>query len=182
MTKTEANQLLIDLRAGKEERLAQLYKDYHALFIHWTAQYFSMERAEAEDIFQEIMVVFYRNVQLGKLTELKADIKTYLFAVGKHLIYNKRRKKRPTTTLEDMDLSHWDLTLYHQIEENHQQQMIAQALEKLGKACQKLIQLFFFKNFSSEAVATEMKYSTTDSARSRKLRCIKELRKIFSIK
>ena len=182
MLNTETHQLLADLRAGKEDKLAQLYQDYRPLFIHWAAQHFSLKTADAEDIFQEIAVIFYRNVQLGKLTEMTASLKTYLFAIGKHLIYKKLKKERPTTTLEKVDLSHWDLTLYHQIEHTHQQQLMAQALEKLGKACQKLIQLFFFKNYSTEAVATEMKYSNNDSARSRKLHCIKELRKIFSIK
>lgn len=172
-------QLLENLRAGKEEFLIQIYRDHRTPFIQWAQRHFSVSSSDAEDVFQNVMIIFYRNLQSGKLMELTASLRTYLFAIGKRLLLNKLRSKRQDIDLEEVNVKDLDLTIYHQIESTHQQTLIAQAMAKLGAACQKLLRLFFFKNYTSEAVAYRMDLSNSDSARSRKLQCIKQLRKIF---
>ena len=48
-------------------------------FLKWKLK---MRTDEAEDVFQETLIVFFKNVKSGKLTELFGSLKNYLFTIS----------------------------------------------------------------------------------------------------
>lgn len=69
-------------------------------------------------------------------------------------------------------------------EENkaYSQEQISNAIKKLPEDCQKVLKLFYFKEYDMDSIAREMDYKNADTAKSKKSVCmknlIKELKKI----
>ena len=82
--------------------------------------------------------------------------------------------------VDDSMIEQVDLKLYQKMEADHQSQLIQQAIDQLGSSCQKLIRLFYFHRYSTEAIKERMGYNSSDVVRSQKLKCIKQLRKIVT--
>lgn len=180
MQKPTISQLIADIKAGKEVVLVQLYETYHDEFMKWAQRHYALDKEDLEEVYQDVMLIFYKNVQQGKLQNLHVSLKTYLFAIGKNQMSKKLRKKTKIVNLEQVNIGEMDNILYHKIEQTHQQYLVQQALGQLGAACQKLLRLFYFNNFSGDAIAREMNYSDESSMRVRKVQCLKQLKKLLS--
>ena len=88
-----------DIRAFEHIYLA--YRQQFVSFL-WRSQ--GVGRQDALDIFQEACAALYNNIVSGRLTaELLRDatLKTYLFAVGKKILMNRRRKQVITLSSQD---------------------------------------------------------------------------------
>ena len=87
------DQELIDqLKKGNENCLQQLYQ-HIGMVKSWVEQNNGNED-DALDVFQEAIIVFYKNVMAGNY-ELRSKISTYLFEISKRQWLNQlnRRKK-----------------------------------------------------------------------------------------
>ncbi len=63
-----------------------------------------------------------------------------------------------------------------QAEENeHKLDDIAQAMSKLPKDCQRLLKLYYFKEYDMLSIARELNYKNADTAKSKKSICMKKL-------
>jgi DNA-directed RNA polymerase specialized sigma24 family protein len=62
-------------------------------------------------------------------------------------------------------------------EENkaYTQDQITKAIEKLPEDCQQVLQLFYFNEYDMESIAREMNYKNSDTAKSKKSVCMKNL-------
>ena len=57
---------------------------------------YGITKEDTEDIWQDVVIIFFENVKKNKLEVLKVKLITYLYAIGKHLIYKKLTKLVPT--------------------------------------------------------------------------------------
>ena len=71
--------LLAAIRAGDERALSRLYRQHWPMVSHFILQN-SGSDDDAQDVYQEGVLVFYEKVRDGSL-ELSCQIKTYLYAV-----------------------------------------------------------------------------------------------------
>lgn len=174
---TATDEILATIRQGNEQPLKEMYRIYRGEFFKWASQYYNVNEAEMADVFQDAMIIFYRNIVQGKITTLDSSVKTYLFGIGKNLLMNahKKNKRIVSQEIDDQVVKNLDFRIFHEMETTSQQQLIADALRKLGENCREIIQLFYFRRFSHEAIATHFQYKSEGVSRTTLRRCLIQL-------
>ncbi len=180
---SQANRLIREIQHGNERVIGELYKDYREPFLAWASKNFGLDFEDSVDIFQESVIIFYRNVAQGKLTELSSSVKTYLFAIGKNLILRKLRDEKPTVEIEEKhfpDTS--ELDIFRDYENSSRISLMKSALEKLGSPCDEILRMFYYRGFAMEIIKERLGYKSESVARTQKKRCMKYLKKLIADK
>ncbi|MEM6297959.1 MAG: sigma-70 family RNA polymerase sigma factor [Bacteroidota bacterium] len=171
---------LQQIRRGNQGVLQDLYRDHREPFVRWAEHKYPCTQSQLLDIFQDAVIVFYRNVAQGKLTELNSSPKTYLFAIGKNLIYKSLRRE---SRWEEIDETICEpLEIEREYESMEQKQLLGKALGELGDSCQQILKMFYYRNFAMQAIKEQLGYKSEAVARTKKKRCLQYLRKIVSEK
>lgn len=135
----------------------------------------SGDREQAKDLFQEGMIVVYRNVRDGRL-ELNCKFGTYLFAVCKNIWVQERKKYRLRAelmrqhSLEVRDPGPEEDPLL----KKHTKDLFDRHFNELSKDCQRILYMYF-NGYAVEEIRDAMKYKDTHHAADRKYRCKKSL-------
>lgn len=171
------NIILAKLRKGDDSPIYELYRLYRDEFIAWSKSKYSSTEDQAKDAFQEAVLDFHQNVLSGKLTDLSSTIKTYLFQIGKFKLLNIQKKERRLTYHDALHLIENGEAEKFMEEENkaYTQEQISQAIDKLPEDCQKVLRLYYFNEYDMDSVAREMAYKNSDTAKSKKSNCMKNL-------
>ena len=174
-------EILRELKNGNEDCLKHLYA--HLKMVESWVTRNSGGEEDARDLFQDAMVVFYKNFMSEKYQH-KGKISTYLFEICKrnwlnHLNRRAKFEKRggDINGMEvgeevfEVELSNRGPTL---------QKYLENALHQLGEPCRSLLERVVFLKEKMEALAVEFGYADAHSARQQRLRCMKRLRGLVS--
>ncbi len=177
MREFHPNIILEQLRNGDESPIYELYQLYRNEFIAWSKSRYRATEDQAKDAFQEAILDFHQNVISGHLTQLSSTIKTYLFQIGKHKLLNIQKKESRMTYHDALHLIENGEAENFMEEENkaYTQDQITKAIEKLPEDCQQVLQLYYFNEYDMESIAREMNYKNSDTAKSKKSVCMKNL-------
>lgn len=174
--------IIEDIKSGGEEGLVTLYRDYRNEFVSWAGRNLSMDQDTAADIFQESIIGLRRNVMKGKLNFLTSSLKTYLFAIGKNLALS--RLKKDSRMIADKELLSFRESEDFRADENvlkeDQVKFFTNILNQIGEPCLSILKLFYYQNFSMEAIALRLNYKNENVVKSQKLRCIKLIKSKIS--
>tara|TARA_R110001583_G_scaffold60219_5_gene179025 strand:+ start:2024 stop:2575 length:552 start_codon:yes stop_codon:yes gene_type:complete len=167
-------EIIYQLKEGNETCLKHLYQ--HLNMVSSLVLKNNGSRDDALDIFQEAIIVFYKNVMAGKY-ESKGKISSYLYEVSRRLWLNQinRRKKHEIPGLDVFLFEQADDVVEEQ-ESLALQEYVRVALDKLGEPCKSLLEAAVFLNLKMEDIAKKFNYSGPRSASQQKLRCLKRLR------
>ncbi len=180
---SQANKLIQEIRKGNEHVIGELYTNYREPFLAWASKNFRLELEDSIDIFQESVIIFYRNVAKGKLIELSSSVKTYLFAIGKNLILRKLRDSKPLVEIEEKHFPNVsELNIFRDYENSNQTNLIKRALKKLGSPCDEILRMFYYRGFTMEIIKERLGYKSESVARTQKKRCMKYLKKLIAEK
>ena len=159
-----------------------IYEKYRSFFFKWIGQFQGVDEDVASDIYQQTFTVFFLNVRRGKLDVLTCRLSTYLFGIGKRVLFEYRRKNPSGEDLETLpqDVVRSDFTYVSKLTKEETKNRIASLLSNLGPSCQKVLTLRYFYNFSMDAIAEDMNYRSPDVAKKTRYECIKKLRIIFA--
>lgn len=184
------SQLILErLRAGDTKVLNILYKEYRADFIAWLGKKYGCSETLGVDIFQETILVFYKNVRQGKLNKLKSSIKTYLYAVGRNIYNNhKNKRKLPIVSFEDLQsfrqIAADDNTEKEQLLLD-KETIILNTVRNLGLPCKPILMLFYYQRYSIKKIRMTLNYKNDAVVKNMKSRCLKnmkeELRQALSV-
>ncbi|MEM9921247.1 MAG: sigma-70 family RNA polymerase sigma factor [Bacteroidota bacterium] len=180
---TSQSDLLLSIKAGRPEAYRELYGQHRSDFLRWASKRFDLDQDELTDVFQDAVVAFYTAIVEERITSLESSPAAYLFGIARKMLLKKSSLHKRTNLVAEVDdsmIEQVDLKLYQKMEADHQSQLIRQAIDQLGSSCQKLIRLFYFHRYSTEAIKERMGYNSSDVVRSQKLKCIKQLRKIVT--
>lgn len=175
-TYTEDQTLIQHIKDGNEASLIKIYKEYRPAFQQWAQHSYRIDEEQAADAFQDAVVCLYRNVVQGKLESLSSSLKTYLFAIGKNII---RKKLQQPVAMESSELSvveHLHAEPIDQFATNDRQRLVARLMETIGEPCKSILELFYFRGFSMEAIAQRMDYKNENVVKTQKLRCLTNLK------
>jgi len=156
--------------------LQYIYKEYYYKVSFFIKKNQGSED-DANDLFQEAIIVIYRKLKENDLIFAKSSFQGYLFSVCRFLWLKQLEKRRiEKEKLNDTlpfqeDL--YDESLADIVEKNERYSLYQKHFKSLGTDCQKLLQLFFDKVPLKE-IARIMGYKGEKYAKTRKFKC-KEL-------
>lgn len=167
-------ELIDQLKKGNERCLKVLYE--HLGMVKSLVLKNNGSEDEALDIFQDAIIVFYKNVVSGSY-ELRGKISTYLYEVSRRLWLNQLNRRKKYESKEDTVF----MTQKADEEKKSQNSLalkeyLKNALDKLGEPCKSLLEAAIFLSMKMEDIAERFNYSSARSASQQKLRCLKRLR------
>lgn len=139
---------------------------------------------DADDLFQEALVIFYRNIQNGSF-EGKSSIKTYFYAIARNIWFGQIRQSNKVEVLglesipekmqpvENVQSDDPSLEL---------QKIITDLLNKMSDACKSILTDFYYRNMSVEAIRENYKLASKQAAKTKKYRCLQKLINTFNSK
>jgi len=142
-------------------------------------QEYGGSQEDAEDVFQEGLVVMYRKAKANSLI-LKSSFYTFFYAVCKRIWLKKKsqRKGKMELPLEEVSLSELEADAVTILEQSEQYALYRSKFNLLGEACQKVLRLFF-KGESMIEIAKQLGYSDARYAKKRKFICKEQLVKLI---
>ncbi|MEM9528478.1 MAG: sigma-70 family RNA polymerase sigma factor [Bacteroidota bacterium] len=176
------------IKAGRHELLDELYRQHRDAFLTYAQRQLYATEDDAADCFQDAVIAFYKNIVSERLTELTCGIRTYLFAIGKRLVY-RRNQQRHREIPSDPDAGiglgndpsgELDLSLLNRIEDDHRKALLADGLAKLGDTCQQVLTLFYYHRYPIESIQSTLNLSSPGATRIKKMRCLDQLKKILT--
>ena len=159
------------LQTDRHRWLSRLYRQAwpavrrHVLRHHGTAH-------DAQDVFQDALVVFYEKAVAGQLT-LTASPSTYLVAVSRHLWLRElnRRSRLPQSSLTD---DHEDLPDGAELAETPLS--ILDYVQQLSEKCRNVLVAFYYFNEPLAQIAAQHDFGSIRSATVQKFKCLERLR------
>lgn len=128
--------------------------------------------ADAEDIFQESLIVLYEKC-LSPSFELTCAAQTYVFRVTQYKWKAELSKRRNTSLIGD-SLEALDFTNLsnEDLESKQQAYPIDHVLKTLGEKCRKLLEMYYLHKMRMAEIASKLNYSTVNSAKTQKYKCL----------
>jgi RNA polymerase sigma factor (sigma-70 family) len=181
-------ELFAAIRSGRHELLDELYRQHRGAFLTYAQRQLYATEEDAADCFQDAVIAFYKNIVSGKLEVLTCGIRTYLFAIGKRLVYRRnqqRQRESPTDPDAGIGLgndpsSELDMSLLNRFEDDHRKKMLADGLAKLGEECQRILTLFYYHRYPIESIQNTLDFSSPGAVRIKKMRCLDKLKKFIT--
>ncbi len=132
---------------------------------------------DAEDIFQEALIVLCMNVKKNGFT-LSSKLSTYLYSICRYMWKDelKRRNKMVfsyTDTIKDTI----DENALIAIQQEEQMKIAESVVKSLGERCKELLELFYSGKMKLKDIAEKMGYSSENTAKNQKYKCIETAKK-----
>jgi RNA polymerase sigma factor (sigma-70 family) len=153
-----------------------VYKEYYPT-IKFLITTNSGTETDAEDVFQDALVVLYRKIARENLV-LTSSFKTFLYSICRNLwLQRLDRRVFRNEFLEMEDLGELQEITYNEQPEDEQEKyrLFQQHFFKLSEDCQKVLKLFMSKT-SLKEIAEIMGFKTEKYAKTRKFMCKEKLK------
>ncbi len=177
------SQFIESVKQNDRKALTVFYNAQKESFVAWAKKRFSCDMDTIVDVYQDAVVTLYHNVLQDKIVAFTHTPEAYLFGIAKNLMYKRSEKDRRTVLVEDISdgiTDKLDYEIYDRIDNEHRRSELAAALRQLQENCSKLLTLFYYRKYSTEAIMHHLHYSSVDVVKSRKNQCMKQLKKIMS--
>jgi RNA polymerase sigma factor (sigma-70 family) len=170
------DQRIIDLvKSGRHSKaLDKLYKIYPAVKKYVKESGGSL--ADAEDIFQDALVIFIEKVSHPDFV-LSSAISTYVFGICKNLTREKRRMhQKESSKIAENEPGNKSIDEF--LEEERRYQALDKILIQTGKKCLELLKMFYYDRFSMKTIASRLGFKSETSAKTQKYKCLEKARSL----
>jgi RNA polymerase sigma factor (sigma-70 family) len=160
---------LEQLRTYPRENFTELYKQCYDAFVRKNS--FDLGTELLEDFLHESLEVFYAKLKLDPTFHVD-NVQAWIYTVFKYKClnhFNRGKKYEPLGEIEGDKLED---------KSTIQTAKVIQVLKQLGKSCQDLLKLAFYKGLNTDEIAKRMDY-TYNYAKNKKSRCIKKMRELM---
>jgi len=170
----EKNKYYVDgIRQSKSSVIQQVYKDFHKAIVHLVETH-NGTAEDAHDVFQEALVLVFQKVQQPDF-QLTSSFLTYFYTICRNIWYNKLKKKSNSeVTLDDTMLLMLRDETTPVLEYDERYFLYRKMFLRLGKDCQKVLNLFLQK-VSMEQIMQQMGYGSISYTKKRKFLCKEKL-------
>lgn len=182
----ENAQIIASFRNDDQRAIEQLYGALRPKFVNWLKGTYRIGREEdAGEIYQRSFTVLYMNAKKGKLDSIEATIETYLYGIAKFVVLEWQREEQSFSekSTDDLD-SEKEIADFQRIFEDAKVddslvRKMQSGLSELGATCQQILKLFYWKNYSMEAIAREAGYKNESVAKKKKYNCLQKLKSVM---
>ncbi len=181
MNKTSVEHQMSLLKKGDSLMLETIYKENRLPFYNFAKKY-DIPEADVIDVYQDAIIALRDNVVLGKIETLDSSLRTYLFSIGKFMIYKKINSYKNTNPLPEeiknleQEVRFFD---YERAAIDPKQQRVNLCLGQLGEKCQQVLKLFYYDGLTLEEIQQYLGYDNYNVVKSQKSRCLKTLKKML---
>jgi RNA polymerase sigma factor (sigma-70 family) len=170
------------LRTDNDVALSALYKKYFNVVLKYVLNNSGTEE-EAQDIYQETVIVLYNNARKPDFT-LNCAMQTYIYSVAKRLWLKQLNKHSHVFKLsenadEDGTLVDVGSDIHEHEEKEKQLFRMNESLVDLGEPCKTLIEDFYINRLSMEEISEKFGYTNADNAKNQKYKCLQRLKRLF---
>lgn len=169
---------LLGSELQREQVFAYLYRT--SGWREWVIRHVAAEGGDepaGEDVFQETLILFDRNIREGRFSNESA-LKTYFLGIAKQYWFNRRRNIRPVPLSPDYDQPVSENPERIALQEERRN-IIDLVLEHLGEHCKKVLQLYKL-SLSNEEIAQELELSSPEMAKKYTYRCREKFKSFVS--
>jgi len=174
--------IISDFKKREMSALQYVYQTYRKDFVKWASYKYTIEVADAEDVFSDAVIDVYQNVITEKYKKSdKASLKSYLFEVGKNKVLNILNKQKISDTHLKIIANQQDKEYNNIFESNKNQEITNKIKELMGLIdlkCRKVLALFYFHSMTMQEIAHEMEFKNEDVAKNKKLKCLRRLQQL----
>jgi RNA polymerase sigma factor (sigma-70 family) len=164
--------LLNGIRRNDTIVLQHIYKNFYSN-INFFIKKNSGDDDDANDIFQEAIIIIYRKLKANELV-LDCSFETYLYSVCRFLWLKQLDKRKiEKEKIKDNQEYHDDIyddSLEKVTDLNERYRLYQKHFSNLGKDCQKVLQLYFDK-VPLKNIAQIMGFKSEKYAKKRKFKC-----------
>lgn len=170
------------LKSDNDGALSALYKKYFNVVLKYVLNNSGTEE-EAQDIYQETIIVLYNNARKPDFS-LNCALQTYIYSIAKRLWLKQLNKHSNVFKLSesaDEDGTLVDISAEvkeHEEKEKHLVKM-NESLMGLGEPCKTLIEDFYIRHLSMEEISEKFGYTNADNAKNQKYKCLQRLKRLF---
>ncbi|HQU59773.1 MAG TPA: RNA polymerase sigma factor, partial [Saprospiraceae bacterium] len=150
--------------------------EWKEVVLRFVQQYGGNEQ-DGEDIFQETIILFDRNLRQAKF-EGKSALKTYFMAIAKRRWWKQAGKRRPQEELTPQHYEAAEPSVECQVISEEQASYLAQAMEQAGSRCKEILKLYQL-DYSMEEIARAVALSSAAMAKKEAYRCRQRLRQFL---
>lgn len=165
-------------RDNDDRVIGLFYKKHRQAFFAFFKRTYSKDDAYIAELFQDSCIKLWRNVQDGKLSEqrLESTLATYLFSIGKYTMMAKDRAagKYIQEPVEGVDIPEESIGEPSAREELFG--FVCRMVSSLKSPCDELLKAQYWYRLSGAEIAKRLGYSSADSVKSQKFKCILKLR------
>lgn len=165
------------IRAIEEQNQAVINSSMHLLY----AEYFQQVKSfvlknsgnsdEADDLFQDALVVFYVKVRKGDYRKT-SSLRTYLYGIARNLWLKELRRRRIAQKhLKVEDESDFQEELIIQ----ESQMTIRRVMELINKECKQLLIDFYFEGKAMAELTIKYGLGSEAATKNKKYRCLQKL-------
>ena len=159
-----------------EDAIKQLYRDHYSLLEQYVLQN-QGSRSDAEDIFQETMVAFIRQVEEGKFRG-ESSIKTFLYALNRNIWLNELKKRGRSQSREERFAAgeeKMQLAIDGILEQQEHNMELMRSIQNLGDSCKKILLIFYYEQRPIREILSVVSYQNEQVVRNKKMKCLKKL-------
>jgi RNA polymerase sigma factor (sigma-70 family) len=169
-------QIITSIRTGSSDlALNALYR--HFPMIRQMVRSKGGSARDAEDIFQEALIILIRQTKSNDF-QLTAQLSTYLFSVSRFLWKDQLKKKKPHLPFDgDTGLTQGEeQELFSAVEQEGRARLAEKVLQELKDRCREILLFFYQDHLSLREIATRMGYSSENTAKNQKYKCLEAAR------
>lgn len=173
------------------------YNSFMPKFINYLCkQYSFLSHSEAMDIYTDVFIAIYNNLQKGRIA-LDTNWEAYMLKIGKNIVEKVYRAAKEGRVIRlDFDAlfdetpddtqSRTDRTLGqiaeiedadNPYEDPEMLDALNLAMSHLPEKCAMIMRYFYYDNMSMDTIATLLGYNAAVTVRNRKAQCMKQLSK-----
>lgn len=170
-------EIINSIRKGKNEKpIKQLYKEFPKVKALILKEGGNTEMAQ--EIFNDSLVILMEKVIKSDF-ELTSKLTTYLYGINRFLLKNELRKQNKNIELEWRDtIILTDQDLGYDEEKEAKLNAMERILNQISEKCKEMLQLFYFKKLSMTEIARKLNFSSVNSAKTQKYKCIERASKL----
>lgn len=175
MTEFSVEEILEGIRKHDGEVLEFIYKSFYQQ-IKFFVKSNSGNEDDAQDIYQEALIVIYRKLKKNELVITDCSFNTYLYSICRLLWLKQLDKRRIKNDLyyEDYQIIDDEDDIIQVYEQSEKFKLYQKHFKKLKKDCRKVLELSLEKVPLKE-IATIMGYKSEKYAKKRKYQCKEKL-------
>ncbi len=171
----EDEKILAGIQQNEAAAFKILYKFYYPVVRSFVLKNNGSE-ADAEDVFQETMIVLLRKVPKDDF-ELTSSLKTYIFSIASNIWLKKLRDVSRQANVLINEVAEEQSAKDIEAIEAQKQSLLHKALASITNHCLTLIYQVFYTDKRREEIMAEMRYKNPHTFNNQKYKCLQQAKK-----